>query len=342
MDLLRLALERCRTAREALQTITHLLEAYGQGGACGYRDKKFRYDNSFLMADRKQAFVLETFGREWAAKKVSRTAAISNMITLTTDYSMASERLGEYARKKGWWKGRSRLNLQEVYSNRLFTYFSGAKLRRACSLKHLQGADGKLGLLDLFRALRSHHGADGRPYEPFRGNNGDVCMHAANALIRKSQTVGSMVAAVFPEGAPLVFVTATSAPCLSVFKPVFLDLPVPWTYPQRGPQTFLSGHLWWEHELFHRMFLFRYGRFYQNFSEERRELEEHFVRQAVSLHGAPAEERKDFVRRCAEEAAVFERKWLEILRRAPAKHSGFFYRRYWKKLSRRNRLPGKL
>ena len=48
MDLLRLALERCRSAKEALKLITTMIGEYGQGGNCGFH-KAFYYDNAFLI-----------------------------------------------------------------------------------------------------------------------------------------------------------------------------------------------------------------------------------------------------------------------------------------------------
>src|SRR5690554_6713593 len=70
MDMLRIALERCKTSVEALQLLIDLLGRYGQGGNCGFQ-KRFTYHNSFLIADKNSAYVLETAGEYWAAKKVT-------------------------------------------------------------------------------------------------------------------------------------------------------------------------------------------------------------------------------------------------------------------------------
>ncbi|MCX7680139.1 MAG: C69 family dipeptidase, partial [Spirochaetes bacterium] len=75
MDLLRLALERAATARAAISVITELIEMYGQGGNCGYESTLF-YHNSYLIADYGEAFILETAGKHWVAKKVITTASI--------------------------------------------------------------------------------------------------------------------------------------------------------------------------------------------------------------------------------------------------------------------------
>ncbi len=90
MDLLRLALERANSAAEARDVIIALLEEHGQGGPAGYRNKGFKYDNSFLIADAQSAFVLETAGKHWAWKEVDCYYAISNGYTLTTDFDQCS------------------------------------------------------------------------------------------------------------------------------------------------------------------------------------------------------------------------------------------------------------
>jgi secernin len=112
MDLVRLGLERGDDAEHALHVITGLLEAHGQGGICGFRDKRFRYDNSFIITDPENAWVLETAGRHWAAKKVANYAAISNCLTIGTDYDMTSAGIEDFAKDKGYFKAKGPLDFQ--------------------------------------------------------------------------------------------------------------------------------------------------------------------------------------------------------------------------------------
>ena len=101
MDLLRLALERGRTAKEALEIITGLLETYGQGGNCGYR-REIYYMNSFIIADGSEAYVLETVKSWWAWKKIKDFWAISNIISLRKEFDDFSPGLIEHAVEKGY------------------------------------------------------------------------------------------------------------------------------------------------------------------------------------------------------------------------------------------------
>ena len=53
------------------------------------------YDNSFLIADAAEAWVLETAGKHWVAKRVppGTTAAISNEPTIRTEWDCCSNGL---------------------------------------------------------------------------------------------------------------------------------------------------------------------------------------------------------------------------------------------------------
>jgi secernin len=82
MDLVRLGLERGETAFAALQVILKLLEQYGQGGNCA-EHRSLTYHNSFLIADGKEAWVLETAGKCWVAERVIEgTRSISNNLSI--------------------------------------------------------------------------------------------------------------------------------------------------------------------------------------------------------------------------------------------------------------------
>ncbi len=99
MDLLRLGLERAKTSREAITVITNLLEKYGQGGNCGFTHKLF-YHNSFIIADSKNSWVLETTGKHWIAKEIKDVYSISNCLTIHNDWDLISSDLVNFAIKK--------------------------------------------------------------------------------------------------------------------------------------------------------------------------------------------------------------------------------------------------
>ncbi len=130
MDLLRLGLERGSTAAEAVDVITDLLAEHGQGGTCGHT-RDLRYDNSFLVADAGEAWVLETAGREWAAQRVTSSRSISNAITIGASFDRGSDGLVGHAVQQGWCRGPEDFDFGRCYSDLVYTRFSDAR-RRQC------------------------------------------------------------------------------------------------------------------------------------------------------------------------------------------------------------------
>jgi secernin len=120
MDLIRLALERSRTAREARDVITGLVEAFGQfGSGSPTQGVAAAYDNSFIIADPNEAWILETAGRRWVARKLdSGVASISNKLGIAAAWNLASDDLVEHAAEKGWWQGETNegFDFSVVYS----------------------------------------------------------------------------------------------------------------------------------------------------------------------------------------------------------------------------------
>jgi secernin len=236
MDLLRLALERGASALEAAQVIISLLEKYGQAGPCGYRDKKFSYMNSFLIMDRACIMTLETAGRDYALKYQTGHAAISNGISITSDWDQSSLPVGTDLR---------------TFTDPLTTFFAGSKVRKGRNDAAILKAKGPISAFDVFQMLRSHNG---RTHS--KGFNRDVCMHASDPLIRRSQTTGSMVVEMHQDNKFRIFVTAGSAPCLTPFKP-FMPA-APFADAGRGDGCYSEDSYWWRHEQYHLSAILRY------------------------------------------------------------------------------------
>ena len=106
MELVRLGLERATTAQEAVSTITELVAAHGQwgSGVPGRPIEEGAYDNSYLVADPREAWVIETSGHRWAARAIrTGTYAISNQLTIRTEWDRASQDLIDHAIEACWW-----------------------------------------------------------------------------------------------------------------------------------------------------------------------------------------------------------------------------------------------
>lgn len=270
MDILRLALERASTARMARDLIVEFLAAYGQGGVHTLGGTKY-YHNSYLIADPEEAFVLETAGRHWASKQVFDLTSISNCLTIEDDYDESSPGLEDYARAREYVKIGSALNFQRDFSDLVYTHFARGRQRRSCSYERLYGRKGKITARDMMNVLRGHAAdEDFRPGErPMEG----TCLHAGGLI--SSQTTGTMVAVLKKGDPPLVYMTGTSAPCVSLYKPhtilrkqsaygdgadtslsVWGGIDIYGT----SDDTYNQGAYWWKGEEIHRRVLMKYNK----------------------------------------------------------------------------------
>jgi hypothetical protein len=216
MDLVRLGLERAATADDALDVMTSLLATHGQGGS-GEEDPPDPYWSSFLVADAHRGWVLETSGRTWAARPVEDGAAISNRITLRTDWTRASSDVPVGTDFDRWRNPRTPTGI--------------ADHRLGATRQCVATGAGALNPADVVATLR-HHGE--RPWGAPGSDPADVslpptavrddwrgvtvCMH-----VRDYQaTTASMVTElpVDPDS-PLRAWIALGSPCVSVYVPVF-------------------------------------------------------------------------------------------------------------------------
>lgn len=293
MDLLRLALERSTSAEDAVVTIVDLLEAHGQGGSCSHEHPRFSYDNSFLVVDRERAIVLETAGRHWAIEHVTgRGRSISNGLTIA---------------------GFARAHADPVRGR-----VASCAVRRA---RTQASAERAVGPADLMAALRDHGAGSGPRWSPVNGALSAPCAHAGG-LITSTQSTASWVADLRVGGAAAVrhWVTGTSAPCTSVFKPVAVEEPLDVDPAPRPDNRFDQAYRWWRHERLHRLALRDHAASLARFGPDRDRLEAGWL--ADPPDGATAFARAD----------TLEDRWLADLVDAdlPDRRPGWL-RRLWRR-----------
>lgn len=331
MDLLRLALERSANAESALETIVQLLADHGQGGICGYRDRNMSYHNSFIIADPTKAWVLETAGPYWAARKITTPYAISNGYTIEEDFQRSHPDLIQAARNNGWCKKGDEFSFCRIYSDRFYTYFSASAQRRKrtrCLLEKIpdkKSAEVKTA----FSILRDHGEKDYHPDRHLLGSR--ICAHAGYPLTRlATQTTGSMVAHFGPKKRQFWF-TGTSSPCIGIFKPVqFGSSPLPDKGLSPGAVFDETCH-WWLHEKLHRQVLQNYSRRAPLIQGERNQLESTFLQECQNNHGDISHQTKDAFNR----SRAHTKKWFESIDQSPIKQSGnFVFRNFWKKMNK--------
>lgn len=298
MDLLRLALERASSAGEAVAVIAELLEQYGQGGGCGHEHRGFTYHNSFIIADASCGYVLETAGCLLAVEKVDGGArSISNGLTIEPFASQQSDRLK--------------------------TAVSACRVRQPQTQRHAEAAT---GVADLIAALADHGDGRGEPrYSIVNGAMSAPCMHAGG-LAASSQTTASWVADLRPDGVSH-WVTATAAPCTSLFKPVTVNQPV--DLGSQPSDRYDETALWWRHEALHRRVLAQPDRCYPMLRAERDATHARWL-------AAPPESADAFA-----EADDLLARWTGAACGADGPDERpAWVRRYWQKRNQRAGLPG--
>lgn len=173
-DYIRLALERSKTAREAVDVIGELTEKYSQAWN----------GIDFIIGDPNEAWLMEVTGYQWVAKKYTDTVmAIANQFQLTDNYDLASKNLINYALEQGWIdKEVPKINFREVYGakdlypgpddekiHKWPIYTSQIRQERAIEL--LNGKIGELTERDIISFLQDH-------YDKVKLENGtEVDMH---------------------------------------------------------------------------------------------------------------------------------------------------------------------
>ena len=325
MDLLRLGLERGKTAKESLFVIISLLEQFGQGGNCGFNNKLY-YNNSYLIADKNEAYVLETVDRMWAWKRITKYWAISNAISLTNDYDAVSKDLIPFAVHKKWCKSAEKFSFKENYSAWFMTTMAKAHSRRSSNFDCLMKHHDNIGLADVMTALRSHGDNDKKEdWHPLNSKFISVCAHASG-LTSPSHTTNSLVLWVPAAGPYVVFSTASGTVCTAIYKLLFAQgLTLPKEYNSGLKQAHLDAH-WWKAEQFNRVAMNHYSQLPIAYFPERTKFEKELIHKVLSQKITQADLEETFT-----EANRLMNKYYVQLKALPIDKNAKKRQKYWKK-----------
>lgn len=201
MDLIRLALERAKTTREAVEVIGSLVEKYGQfgSGVPKVDHAEGGCDNSYIIVDSKEAWIIETVGHHWVAKRISKGVySISNEPSIRTEWTLSSRDLVDYAINKGWWPKalKKSFDFARAYiDEEMPLHLSHPRVM--ATRKLLREKEGYINLRWMMRIARDHYEdtfLEGPYFEASLPDFLTIDMHASPAGFTWGNTASSCVA----------------------------------------------------------------------------------------------------------------------------------------------------
>lgn len=266
MELVRLGLERAATAVEAVTVVTDLLERYGQWGSglFGKDPVEGAYDNSFLIADASDAWVVETSGREWVSRRVhSGVYSISNEPSIRSDYDACSRNLLAVSYRNGWSPAEEIFDYAASHVDPMTPLqLSHIRQRRSLALLEDARATNGVDVQSAKRVLRDHLEGSflaGPYFNAARPDFLTLCMHEHEAGFTWGNTAASIIVdhAKTEDGLTVIWWTPLP-PCTGAYVPLFLEagnLPATLTMPERplgmrAPEEFAQAPFdpmayWW-------------------------------------------------------------------------------------------------
>jgi dipeptidase len=235
-DLVRLALERCRLAHQAVDLITDLIERHGQGV---FPDcpAVVEGDSAFLVASPGEAFVLEAAGHHWVLQEPERVRAVSDVGTIRQDWARISRGLSSHVIGHGWWPADgSKIDpVDSVHASVMGTASALRRWGRATFLMEQQS--GQIDVPFLRRLLADHYEGMQGAVDPFSSGDGPtpLCRHGSGpgGWITTASIVANL------QGREALLPAAWCAfgpPCLTVFFPIYLDGDLPAAFTSSGHQ----------------------------------------------------------------------------------------------------------
>jgi secernin len=266
MELLRLGLERGRSARDVVEAIAALLETWGQWAPAvvGKSADDACYENAFLVADTAEAWILETTGRRWAAQRLSAgTHALSNELSIRSEWTRTADDLDAWTEDHGWWRPQDGpLDFALACSDHEHYARQVSHIRWSRARALLSAARGSVDVEYMMDCLRDHYEdtfLSGPQFDPALPDFLTLCMHDSPAHFTWGNTATSMVIELDPDApGDSTMWCGYQPPCSSVYFSCSLSGGVPAMVSTPGTaglgsgspidapaDTYRPGSLWW-------------------------------------------------------------------------------------------------
>ncbi|TFG19285.1 MAG: peptidase C69 [Promethearchaeota archaeon] len=205
MDLLRLGIERGKTARDALNVIINLLEEYHQGGGCAFNDSNWIYHNSYIIADSKEAYVLETADDWWIVEKIINVRSISNGISIRGKGDIRRKGIIQHAIDNDYCKDDNDFDFAVTFTGSAIYDNPSPYTRGGKSIIMLQEKIGEISPELMMDFLREH--------------DAGICMHGS------FESTGSQISNLRKNFKKSIhWFSGSTLPCLSIYKPYIFPI----------------------------------------------------------------------------------------------------------------------
>lgn len=241
-ELVRLVLERSRTAAQGVDVLADLLERHGQGAPAGWGPEE-PGDHAVLVADGREAFLIETAACHWVFQQILEVRAVSDLSTIRQDWNRISSGLGQYAIAQGWWPGDgSKLDFADALGTSPIGESSALRRWGRATLL-LEQQNGHIDCSFLRRLLGDHYEGTNFEVDPLTSLQGPqtLCQHGPAG----NTTAASLIARLSSVAEePHVIEYALGPPCLGVYFPLLLEADLPAALLREGLDPFsLRGRL---------------------------------------------------------------------------------------------------
>jgi hypothetical protein len=235
-DLVRLVLERSHSACQAVDILAGLIDRYGQGARIDEPGATY-CDHAFLIADSREAVLVETAGKHWVAQEIGEVRALVSARTIRQDWDHISHGLSDHLIQQGAWPADgSKIDFVGAIGDAPEQHpLAFNRWGRAMFL--LQEQNGHIDPGFLRRLVRDHGEDIESSWMPSIGQiSAGACRHAGK--LAGSATQASFLACLSkePQVSPIAWV-AFGPPCRSVFFPIVLTGRMPEALISSGPES---------------------------------------------------------------------------------------------------------